>query len=198
MHKEPELKYPELYSRWKCVKSENDLKQVENYLIGIWLDDYYSRLADSALTQVVQTSDTGFSYLFDIQQERLIAAWGISKGKSGTPRDRARMKSHPLMDGPKFHRGHVIPHQMGGSTDINLVSQAAHINIGQFRIRENTAVRTPGALYFTYWVYEESDIPTEKKKTKAEIIKIQTPAHVQQAVLCPGLPADSKWFKNSA
>jgi len=89
------LSYPELNHRWTLATSEKDLKDIEDYLIGIWFDDYYMR-ADSARTEVVETSNTGFSYLFDIFQERLIAAWGISKGKSDELRDKSRMRGYPL------------------------------------------------------------------------------------------------------
>ena len=37
--------------------------------------------------------------------------------------------------------------------DINILSQRGSINIGRFRVLENQAVKTPGSLYFTYWVY---------------------------------------------
>lgn len=191
MSKEPELEYPELYSRWRNVRSENDLRKVDSYLVGIWLDDYF-RLVAPAPTNVVRTSDSGFWYLYDVHQGRLIAAWGISKGKSNVPRDRSRMSGHPLSNGALFHRGHAIPHQMGGSTDINLVPQLGLVNQGKFRERENTATRKPGALYFTYWVYKNSDTHIPDKS-----LDTQTPAWVQQAVLLPDGPADVRWFENS-
>ena len=52
-----------------------------------------------------------------------------------------------------YHRGHAIPHTLGGPTDINLVPQLGRINVGQFRTLEKRAVATPGSLYFTYWSY---------------------------------------------
>ena len=53
-------------------------------LVEAWLNDY-GRITRGY--DVVETKDEGFSYLFDIAAERLIAAWGLSKAK--TPR-RAR------------------------------------------------------------------------------------------------------------
>ena len=84
--------------------------------------------------------------------------------------------------GKTYHRGHAIPHSLGGGTDINLLAQKGSINVGPFRVLENKAVNTPGSLYFTYWEY---------KGTNA-----QTPSGVQQGLLCPGQRADIKWHAN--
>jgi hypothetical protein len=175
------LSYPELNHRWIHATSKKDIKDIEDYLIGIWLDEYY-RIVDSAHTDVVETRNTDFSYLFDIFQERLIAAWGISKGKSDELRDKSRMRGYPLSAGNKYHRGHAIPHSLGGGTDINLVAQIASINTGAFRVLEIKAVNTPGALYFTYWEYQN--------------LNTQIPTGVQQGLLSPGQNADLRWFAN--
>jgi len=119
-------------------------------LVGIWLDDYRRRLG-RARSDIVQTTSTRFSYLFDIANERLIAAWGFSLGKDAHARDKSRMARHPLGAGPGYHRGHAIPHSLGGGTDINLTAQLGSLNTGEFRKLEIEAVATPGALYFTYW-----------------------------------------------
>jgi hypothetical protein len=139
------------------------------YLVDVWLDDY-SRIASG--TDVVETAVENFSYLFDIAAERLIAAWGISRGRHADPRDKARMAGHPLSTGPLYHRGHAIPHTLGGPTDINLVPQRGSVNVGPFRHLEKQAVATPGALYFTYWIYGASDS--------------QTPREVEQGLVVPG------------
>jgi hypothetical protein len=118
--------------------------------VGVWLDDY-ARV--SSTIDVVQTTTSGFSYLFDIMAQRLIAAWGISHGRHSESRDKHRMQGHPKGAGPLYHRGHAIPHTLGGATDINLVPQLGKINIGPFRPLEKQAVATPGSLYFTYWTY---------------------------------------------
>ena len=175
------LNYPELNNRWKNTSSGSDFQVVEEYLIFSWLDDYY-KLVGNSHTQVVETSNTGFSYLFDISQERLIAAWGSSKGKNNDHRDKSRMRGHPLSAGKKYHRGHAIPHTLGGGTDINLVAQKGSVNIGAFRVLENRAVNTPGALYFTYWEYQNANT--------------QTPTRVQQGLLCPGQIPDIRWHQN--
>ena len=120
--------------------------------------------------------------MLDIFQERLIAAWGISKGKRDEVRDKSRMKGHPLGAGKEYHRGHAIPHTLGGGTDINLVAQRGSINIGAFRVLEKKAVNTPGALYFSYWEYQN--------------LSTQTPTRVQQGLLCPRQIADIRWHNN--
>lgn len=119
-------------------------------LVGRWADDYALSARNS---EMVETQATGFSYLFDIASTRLIAAWGVSQGRHRGERDASRMAGHPLSAGPLYHRGHSIPHRLGGGTDINLVPQLGNINIGAFRTLENQAVANPGALYFSYWRY---------------------------------------------
>jgi hypothetical protein len=77
----------------------------------------YARLAPEY--DVVEAKDEGFFYLFDIAAERLIAAWGISRGNDVSPRAiiATRMKGHPLTNvvvGKRYHREHAVPHTMGG------------------------------------------------------------------------------------
>ncbi|MDB4303650.1 DNA/RNA non-specific endonuclease [Desulfosarcina sp.] len=173
------LNYHELNRRWRSASSEMDL---EGYLIGIWIDDYFKAVKFDDDVDVVEVEVKGFSYLFDIIQERLIAAWGISRGKMNESRDKKRMRRHPQSAGKRYHRGHAIAHQLGGITDINLVSQRGSINIGQFRVLENRAAKTPGSLYFTNWIYKD--------------INNQKPSAVQQGLLCPGQDAELRWFPN--
>jgi hypothetical protein len=145
--------------------------KVVPYLVEVWLDDY-ARAGQK--TEIVETTVAEFCYLFDIATERLIAAWGIGKGRHGGARDASRMAGHPLSAGPLYHRGHAIPHTLGGPTDINLVPQLARVNIGPFRPLEKKAVATPGSLYFTYWTYH--GLPG------------QTPIGVDQGLLQAGQP----------
>jgi hypothetical protein len=135
------------------------------YLVDVWLADY-------GPGDVVETSSQRFSYLFDLDEERLIAAWGVSEGRHGGPRDKARMAGHPLSAGSLYHRGHAIPHTLGGPTDINLVPQLGQVNVGPFRLLEKLAVATPGSLYFTYWTYRQGGC--------------QVPSGVDQGLLIPG------------
>jgi hypothetical protein len=158
--------------------------KIAPYLIAIWLDDYGRSTQNY---DVVETKDGGFSYLFDILSGRLIAAWGLSKGKDTSPRSiiATRMKGHPLtntVNGKRYHRGHAIPHTMGGRTDINLVPQLGAINSGPFQERERKAVATTGSLYFTYWSYPDAEN--------------QRPAAVQQGFLEAGIAPDIFNFTN--
>lgn len=139
-------------------------------LVHLWLADYYASGCDG---DIVETTVDTFSYLFDVTRGRLIAAWGISKGRNGGEREKSRMSGHPKGGGFQYHRGHAIPHTLGGPTDINLVPQLGSVNTGAFRKLEIEAVATPGSLYFTYWVY-----PSGMR---------QMPVRVEQGLLVPGL-----------
>jgi hypothetical protein len=164
------------YSRLPTPATGVDLVDEEVYreaidvLVGMWLDDYNS---STPSTDIVETRYGDFAYLFDIKYERLIAAWGVSRGKHTGARDKSRMAGHPKGAGKRYHRGHAIPHTLGGLTDINLVPQLGRINVGPFRELEKLAVATPGALYFTYWQYDRS-------------ATAQLPVGVDQGVLQPG------------
>lgn len=146
-------------------------RAVIDYLIDVWLDDYGGLFRAQS---IVETRSSGFSYLFDIEAERLLSAWGISQGHHAGARDKSRMAGHPNSQGPHYHRGHAIPHTLGGPTDINLVPQLGRVNVGPFRKLEKEAVATPGALYFTYWRYPD---PSS-----------QRPSGVDQGLLVPGRP----------
>ena len=140
----------------------DDWLPVIDKLLDLWLDEY-ARVTRSS--NIVETRATSFAYLFDIDEGRLLAAWGVSQGKNSEPRPASRMSGHPLGTGPNYHRGHAIPHTLGGGTDINLVPQLGRINIGPFRPLEKQAVATPGSFYFTYWKYrgavgQRSQVPT--------------------------------------
>lgn len=148
---------------------------VVDELVDMWLRDYYRSNEDG---QVVETTNEGFSYLFDIAAERLLAAWGVSSGKNTAPRPASRMAGAPIGGPTGYHRGHAIPHTLGGGTDINLVPQAGWINVGPFRPLEKKAVATPGAFYFTYWTYRGTSGSGQR------------PTAVEQGLLQPGLPAE--------
>ncbi|WP_233853422.1 DNA/RNA non-specific endonuclease [Paraburkholderia sp. HD33-4] len=148
--------------------------EIAPLLVELWADDYVRRVATCEL---LETSVGQFSYLFDMSTERLVAAWGISQGKSTVPRKEiaTRMRGHPLANGGTYHRGHAIPHTLGGSTDINLVPQLGKINSGPFQALERLAVSHAGALYFTYWLYGPGNS--------------QVPVGVEQGLLMPGATA---------
>lgn len=164
--------YPQLRGLIPGPQAVQDWKRAVDYLVDIWLRDY----AAGPNANIVETRSNGFSYLFDIDAGRLIAAWGLSQGKHTGARDKSRMSGHPLGAGPRYHRGHAIPHTLGGPTDINLVPQLGSINVGPFRRLEKLAVATPGSFYFTYWTYRRG--PS------------QQPSGVDQGLLIPGHAPD--------
>ena len=156
-------------------------KIVTSFLTNAWLDGYDPRGEVPGIVEVDHTA-SGFAYLFDTTSERLIAAWGVSKGRHGAARDASRMAGHPLSAGPDYHRGHAIPHRLGGQTDINLVPQLGKVNIGAFRPLERQAVATPGSMYFTYWLYRGGPG--------------QTPSGVDQGLLVAGRLPDIRRHGN--
>jgi hypothetical protein len=128
--------------------------RISRMLVDSWLHDYDCTSPDG---EIVGTTTSDFTYLFDLTEERLIAAFGVSRGAIHTARDKSRMAGHPLSAGRGYHRGHAIPHSLGGPTDINLVPQLGKINIGPFRKLEIEATKSPGSLYFTHWVYHKNN-----------------------------------------
>jgi len=156
-----------------------DWIRVSDYLIGVWLDAY----AWDGSAQVAKVGTGGFQYLFDVDAGRLLAAWGVSRGRHDGTRDKARMAGHPLGDGPAYHRGHAISHRLGGGTDINLVPQLGAVNTSPFRALERQAVATPGAFYFTCWDYRFS-------------AGSQRPSGVDQGLLIPGQPPQLRTHAN--
>jgi hypothetical protein len=154
-------------------------QQVIPCLLDEWVRDYQNTTVAS---EIVETTVNGFSYLFDIAHQRLIAAWGFSEGKHAGKRDKGRMRNHPKGGDNRYHRGHAVPHTLGGPTDINLVPQLGSVNIGEFRRLENLAVSTPGALYFSYWMYRGATA--------------QRPYRTKQGLLRPGHWPEFKLHKN--
>lgn len=170
--------YPQLASILLGLKApirETDaLSMIMPYVTHVWLADY---ARTNVSYDIIETQVDGFRYLFDLSASRLIAAWGLSRGKDHAPRSAiaTRMQRHPLtltVNGRRYHRGHAVPHTMGGRVDINLVPQLGSINSGRFQELERKAVATPGSLYFTYWAFAGS--------------VTQRPCAVQQGVLEAG------------
>jgi hypothetical protein len=149
------------------------------YLVDHWLGTYKAGVTGN---EIVEVNTGHFYYLFDVIAERLIAAWGVSAGKHSASRSAARMAGHPLSNGPLYHRGHAIPHTLGGGTDINLVPQLGSVNVGAFRELEKRAIAKPGSLYFTHWIYAHGDS--------------QTPTGVEQGFLYPGRQPDVRLHGN--
>jgi hypothetical protein len=152
------------------------------YLIDAWLRHY--RLAVSG-GEVVEVPLGQFSYLFDIGPDRLIAAWGISEGRFDKDRPNSRIKRYPVAQRSVYDAGHAISHRLGGGTDINLTAQLAAVNRRPFQELERLAVKNPGSLYFTYWMYY-----------RVAQKKIQLASRVQQGLLAPYAAPEFRVFKN--
>jgi hypothetical protein len=138
--------------------------EIQEDLIPLWCDEYYLANPAADMVQVdLDESASSFSYLFDIQLERVLAAFGVpiySKHK----RDASRMAGHPLANAGKFHRGHLMAHSIGGGTDINLVPQLGKLNIGAFRVLErmvrDLAKQNLRSFYFVRPLYgDRSQMP---------------------------------------
>jgi hypothetical protein len=160
--------YPELHSIVLNATPASLEQDAVPYLIENWLSEYCRTTAGA---DIVETTPGACSFLFDIANARLIAAWTISRGAHAGKRDSNRMRGHPLAFGSRYHRGHAIPHSAGGPTDINLVPQLGALNVGAFRVLEKAAVACKGSLYFTHWLYADES---------------QKPASVEQGLLRGG------------
>lgn len=156
------------------------ITRVIPYLNQEWLRHY---LLSLTARNIVEVNLDAFSYLFDIGPDRLIAAWGISRGRFPGARDNGRIHGYPVSTRPVYHAGHAIPHRLGGGADINLAAQLGSLNTGAFRQLENRAVKTPGSLYFTYWMYDLSHTT-------------QVASRIQQGLLIHGSQPDIKVFRN--
>ena len=114
-------------------------------------------------------------YLFDVVQERLVCAWGVST-PAPRARDAGRMAGFPDPNAGwgrrrragAADRGHFIAHAAGGELDINLFPQARRLNRGWsprgkvYRQMERWAAEHPGTFVFHQPVYaDEGWIPRE-------------------------------------
>jgi hypothetical protein len=145
------------------------LDRFEEHLVPLWVKTYHARCRSAALSSVQLGAAV---FLFDVEHERLVTAWAASRGPVHERRDAGRMARFPKGAGRLYHRGHAIPHSMGGPLDLNLVPQLGAVNVGAFRELERDAVAMPGALYFTFWYYARG--------------RGQVPTSVDQGLLRPG------------
>ena len=156
----------------KSCSGSDIVSELPDKLVPVWCDEYYPSNPSAEVVQVnLDDSGSTFSYLFDIQAERAIAAFGVPTYAKHR-RDASRMAGHPLSAGSKFHRGHLIAHSIGGGTDINLAPQLGSVNIGQFRILEKRvrklAKDNVRCLYCVHLIYLSSS---------------QTPSYFEQVVV---------------
>lgn len=139
-------------------------------LVTSWRAAYVAQVPGA---DIVFVDDGPATYMFDIGMDRLIAAWAVSAGRDPHARDKYRQQKSLIGLSPDYHRGHAIPHRMGGGMDINIVPQLARTNLDEtFRLQETNAIALPGSLYFTHWNYGKGDS--------------QVPISVDQGLLKPG------------
>jgi hypothetical protein len=122
-------------------------------LIDGWLTRYRTAEPNA---EVIRTETKGHSYLFDVPNTRLLAAWSVVAERAPRSRDTSRMRDLSQPHGEAYHRGHAIAHTLGGGEDINLLPQLGRLNIGRFRKLERKAVKHIGSLYFTFWIYRST------------------------------------------
>jgi hypothetical protein len=175
-----------VYNRLRTTLLQGNWAAVVDDLVPAWAENYRR---GGSQAELVEVKDGPATFLFDIAEERLVAAWAVSAGKHAGDRDKSRMSAHPLGAEQGYHRGHAIAHTLGGGTDINLVPQLGKLNIGPFRELERNAVATPGSLYFTHWHYADADSP-------AAVRRGQVPASVDQGLLVHGRTALINSFTN--
>jgi hypothetical protein len=177
--------YPQLASLLRAAPGtpwESHLEKcVIPYLTSVWLRHYRMSLSGGDIVEVPLGQ---FSYLFDIGPDRLIAAWGISKGRFGGDRPDSRIKGYPVARRNLYDAGHAISHRLGGGTDINLAAQLASVNRKRFQELEQMAVKSPGSLYFTYWMYYRTGD------------KIQLASRIQQGLISQNAAPQVRDFKN--
>jgi DNA/RNA non-specific endonuclease len=164
-------KYEKLVARYR---GKDLVKDISKKLVPLWCDEYYFMNPKAELVEVdIDTSATSFTYLFDIDRQRNVVAFGMPMF-SKHQRDASRMAGHPLSDGSQFHRGHLMAHSIGGGTDINLVPQLGKLNIGEFRVLERRARKLAEqnvrCLYFVRCLYTTTS---------------QTPRMFEQCIIHP-------------
>jgi hypothetical protein len=122
----------------KC-RGDDPTRKLPSALCSLWISTYGTQFPGA---QVVLVSlgghDSSQTYLFDIERGRIVAAFGVPVYVAGK-RDAGRQSGHPNSDGPRYVKGHLIAHSLGGGMDINVIPQLRRMNGGEFRKLENRA-----------------------------------------------------------
>ncbi len=141
------------------------------HLPDVWCDGY--RRMPNGPVQIVEVSDGGYRYLFDLGAERVVAAYGSSR-YNPSKRDSARMAGFLgstaglswrerffATHHDRYDRGHFMSHRQGGGLDINLFPQRADINRGksalgsQYRAMERHCASTASTFCFSRPIYDD-------------------------------------------
>lgn len=180
-------RYPRLNLLLRSLDPEDPVGGLEDviapYLIDVWVSDYirYTRLP--SLRSLAEIDIEDFFYLFDLHNERLVAAWGLSEGlKGGGVSD----------DGPRVKAnysstwGHAIAHIMGGGGGVVLLRQFDQLDDGSFNKLETQALGAPAALYFNFWNYDGAPgVPIEGSQ---KLAPSQIPISIDRGLIIPGRP----------
>lgn len=168
--------YSQVYEKWlsaKRVAKRNLPASLMKNLPEFWLQEY-DRMT-LRRTDIVQVTDHGFEYLFDIAswvqkegsvrggfvaEDRLVAAFGLTHANS-LPRDSSRMRGWlgrtSDVFGKGYDKGHAMGHALGGGLDINLVPQRSATNRGGvFRQMESYGLENPGVFCFNRPLYQDN------------------------------------------
>lgn len=126
-------------------------------LVSKWSSAYERRTGN----ELFEIDLGACTYSFDTNAGRLVCVRGHSAPPESA-RDGSRQKGHPRA--PRGdHKGHVIAHSMGGGMDMNIVNQAASVNLGKrWRGIETLAAENPGTAVAVHLMYDDdsSDRPT--------------------------------------
>ncbi|HEX4322424.1 MAG TPA: DNA/RNA non-specific endonuclease [Acidobacteriaceae bacterium] len=140
------------------------LADLPSRLVPLWCEEYVLTSPSADIVEV-ETGSPGsaFTYLFDIQLERAIAAFGIPSTAKHA-RDKSRLRGHPLAPNQGLNRGHLMAHSIGGELDINLAPQAGKLNQGAFKRLEAEVLKLAQdhqqSFYFVRLIYSNpSQLP---------------------------------------
>lgn len=113
---------------------------------------------------VVFVEQGSYTHLFDLQAERVVAAYGLST-RNPVKRDSSRMKGFLGKMSDRFlgrgDKGHIMSHGQGGGMDINLFPQRADVNRGRslsgriYREMERYCSANPGSFCFSRLLYDD-------------------------------------------
>lgn len=165
--------YSRAYQAWlsgKPVDPRNRSASLMHLLPDYWCYEY--RRAAARPINILQVSESGFEYLFDLateignrflrgaDEDRLVAAFGLSKAIAA-PHDDNRRKSFlgpsGKVLGKGYEKGHALARQFGGGLDINLIPMRGDVNRGRdFREMEKYAANHPGTFVFNRPLYRDA------------------------------------------
>jgi len=130
----------------------------------LWVDAYHA--ASGHDPEIVQFTDGANHYLFDLEAERVVAAWGESR-PAREERDRCRQAG--FLRGFTRHyagkdRGHFLSHGQGGLMDVNFFPQIQEVNRGWssagklYRALETCAAGNPDTFCFSRPLYSRENL----------------------------------------